>query len=118
MKEIKWNVNDILSVGESIIFRCDVEDEENETVTKVYLTNYRIIWINGAFVDCRLLKFISRYGVFVGFDDYSEENDIGTGEYGVYFGDTSAYETFWFYSQDVCKEFYDELSRTVLEEVL
>lgn len=116
MKNLKWDIESLLSVGENIVFKCKLEDEEDDSIIEVYLTNYRIIWINSEFVDCRLLKFISKYGVFVGYEDYNERNDIGTGEYGVYFGDTNFYETFWFYSAEVWKEFYDELSRCVLEE--
>ncbi len=116
MSKVNWNINELLSVGENIIYQCDVEDEENDSTIKVFLTNYRIIWIDGEFVDCRMIKYISKYGVFVGYEAYNEPDDIGTGEYGVYFGDTNAYESLWFYSQDVWKEFYDELSRAVIEE--
>jgi len=117
MGKVKWNIDSLLSVGESVIYKCNAEDEESNSIIKVFLTNRRIIWIDGQFVDCRLLKFISKYGVFFGFEEFAEDADIGTGEYGVYFGDTQSYETLWFYSEDVWKEFYDELSRTILEEV-
>ena len=116
MSKIAWNIQELLSVGESIVYECELEDDESGEGIKVYLTNYRIIWSVDEFVDSRLLKFISKYGVFVGYEDYHEDNDHGVGEYGVYFGDIDAYETLWFYSKDVCKTFYDELSRCVLEE--
>ncbi len=115
MKKAKWNIERLLSVGESIIYKCEVEDEEVQSIIKVYLTNYRIIWIEEEFVSCRLLKYISKYGVFSGYEDYNEQDDIGTGEYGVYFGDTTSYETLWFYSEEVWREFYDELSRAIIE---
>lgn len=116
MAKRSWAINELLSVGESIIYECKLEDEENDSITNVYLTNYRVIWITNEFVDSRILKYISKYGVFIGYEDYNERNDIGTGEYGVYFGDTNGYESLWFYSEDVWKTFYDELSRAVLEE--
>ena len=112
----KWNIDELLSVGESISYKCSVEDEEAEEKIYVYITNYRIIWIDGSFVDCRLLKFISKYGTFEGYDRYCEDDDKGSGEYGVYFGDLENYETFWFYSEKVWKDFYSELSRAILEE--
>ena len=115
MAKISWNIDELLSIGENIIYKCDLEDENNDSVIKVFLTNYRIIWIDGEFVDCRLLKFISKYGVFVGFEEFYQQCDIGTGEYGIYFGDNTEYESLWFYSKDIWKTFYDELSRTVLE---
>ena len=112
----KWNIEDLLSVGESISYQCFVEDEEMDEKIPVYITNYRIIWIFQSFVDCRLLKFISKFGTFTGYERYHEDNDFGTGEYGVYFGELSNYETFWFYSEEVWKDFYMELSRALLEE--
>lgn len=115
MKELQWNINEMLSVSENIIYQCILEDEEYNSKIEVYLTNFRIIWIEDEFVDCRTIKHISKYGVYVGSNDYREDDDIGTGEYGIYFGDNSGYTSFWFYSQDVCKEFYDELSRAVIE---
>lgn len=113
---MEWKIKDLLSVGENIVYQCKIEDENEDAEIQVYLTNYRIIWINGEFVDCRLLKFISKYGVFVGYEDYNEPNDMGTGEFGVYFGDFDGYESLWFYSEDVWKEFYKELSRGILEQ--
>lgn len=115
MGRVNWNIDELLSVGESIILKVDIENEDNNSKIKVFLTNYRIIWIDGNFVDCRLLKFICKYGVFSGYEEYSENADIGTGEYGVYFGSLDSYETLWFYSEDIWKEFYEELSRAVLE---
>ncbi len=113
MKE--WNIEDLITVDEDIIYECVVEDEENDIKTNVYLTNKRIIWISGNFVDSRMLRFVSKFGVFVGFEEYNEPNDIGTGEYGVYFGDNSSYETMWFYDEEVWKDFYSELSRNAIE---
>lgn len=115
MAKKKWNIEELLSTGENIVYKCNIEDEESGDEINVYLTNYRIIWIQEEFVDSRLLKFISKYGVFVGFEEYHEDDDIGTGEYGIYFGDTQGYESLWFYSEVVWKEFYEELSRMVLE---
>lgn len=112
----KWNIDELLSIGESVVYKCVVEDEGTDEKIHVYITNYRIIWINRAFVDCRLLRFISKYGTFEGYNEYHEDTDLGTGEYGVYFGDLENYESFWFYSEKVWKDFYSELSRAILEE--
>lgn len=122
MENFEWKVEDLLAVGESIVYKCvikDVAEDEDEYEYKipVILTNHRIIWVNGDFVDCRLLKFISKYGIFEGYDDYVEDDDIGQGEYGIYFGDFKKYETLWFYSKGVWKTFYDELSRTIIENL-
>lgn len=116
MSKSIWNIKDLLSIGESLIYKCELKNEDEDTTIQVYLTNYRILWIEDEFVDSRLLKFISKYGVFVGYENYHEDEDKGTGEYGIYFGDTAGYESLWFYSKDVWKTFYDELSRCLLEE--
>ena len=118
MSKQKWCIEDLISVGEDVLYECTLENEDGEKNIKVYLTNYRIVWIEGNFVDSRLLRFISKYGVFIGYDDFAEENDKGCGEYGIYFGDNESYETLWFYSETVWKAFYRELSRCVLETVL
>ena len=117
MGKIKWDIEDMLSVGENIIYQCELEDEEENAMISIYLTNFRVIWINGEFVDCRFLKYVSKCGVFAGYEEYSESADIGTGEYGLYFGEVEGYVTFLFYSQDVLKEFYAELSRTIIEQL-
>lgn len=114
---VKWKIDDLLSVGEAVIYKTRIEDEACDTKTDVYLTNFRLIWISDDFLDCRLLKFISKYGIFIGYEEYSEEDDIGTGEYGIYFGDFEKYETLWFYSENVWHTFYSELSRILLEEI-
>ena len=116
MANFEWKEEDLLAVGESVVYKCTVEDEDGDKIP-VILTNHRIIWVSGSFVDSRLLKFICKYGVFEGYDDYAEEADIGQGEYGIYFGDFGNYETLWFYSQKVWKTFYDELSRTIIENL-
>lgn len=113
MTDYNWKIEDLLMMGESLAYKCEIENDGN--TIPVFITNYRIIWINGAFVDCRMLRFISKYGVFVGYDDYVEDFDIGNGEYGVYFGDLQQYETMWFCSEKVWKSFYGELSRAILE---
>lgn len=111
----KWKIEDLITVDEDIIYECIVEDEESDTQTNVYLTNKRIIWISKDFVDSRILRFISKFGVFVGYEEYNESRDIGTGEYGVYFGDTESYETMWFYDEEVWKTLHSELARNILE---
>lgn len=116
MANFEWKEEDLLVVGESVVYKCVVEDEDGDKIP-VILTNHRIIWISENFMDSRLLKFICKYGVFEGYDDYVEDGDIGQGEYGIYFGDFDNYETLWFYSQKVWKTFYDELSRTIIENL-
>lgn len=116
MASFEWKEEELLAVGESVVYKCVVKDEDGGKIP-VILTNYRIIWITGNFVDCRLLKFICKYGVFEGYDEYVEDDDIGQGEYGVYFGNLENYETLWFYSEKVWKAFYDELSRTIIENL-
>ena len=113
MSNQQWNIKELLSPDEIVFYECTITNDEASI--HVYLTNYRIIWISGNFVDSRLLKFISKYGVFVGYEEYSEDADKGEGDYGVYFGDTDSYETLWFYSENVWKTFYNELSRCILE---
>ena len=51
MGKIKWDIEDVLSVGENIIYQCELEDEEENAVIPIYLTNFRVIWINGEFVS-------------------------------------------------------------------
>ena len=111
---MEWDIKTLLSVGENVVYECAVVDEDDESEIKVYLTNSRI-WINENFVDSRYLKFISKFGVFVGYEEYAEDTDYGTGEYGVYFGDFGNYESLWFYDEAIWKTFYLELSRGILE---
>lgn len=112
---IEWNIEKLLPESEEIIYKCFVENDEKDIKTNVYLTNKRIIWITGDSIDSRRLKFISKFGIFIGFEDNNQYNDIGNGEYGVYFGDNSSYETVWFYDEESLNDFYLELSRRVLE---
>lgn len=115
MKQTIWNINEILAIGENVIYECVLEDENNDKVINVYLTNHRIIWINDNFVDSHFLNSICKCGVFFGYEEYGETSDYGTGEYGVYFGDMSHYDTFWFYDVEVAKTFYLETTRVIID---
>lgn len=115
MAKINWKIEDLLSVGENLIYKCTLEDEKYDEVIEMFLTNYRIIKITDDRCICNLLKSIDNYGMLVGYEDYSEERDWGTGEYGIYFYSAKDDVTMWFYSKDACKTFYDELTRAILE---
>lgn len=112
----KWKNFDFLAAGESSIYKCELEEEDGEKIS-VILTNYRIIWGNNEFMDSKILKHIVKFGIFEGYDEYVERDDNGAGEFGIYFGDVQSYDTFWFYSKEVWKNFYEEFSRTIIENL-
>lgn len=107
---------EFLSIGENVIYKFDMEVEGY--ITNVFLTNYRLIFLNEEDgIDSFLLKHIKAYGVLVGSDKYLRDGDRGMGEYGVYFSNGDVCTTIWLYSKKVWKEFYDELSRVIISEV-
>ncbi len=115
--------------SEGIIFKCDIEevfeeeedDEEEEDtsfVMKVYLTNYRIIFVyDDTEMESWMLNKINMIGL-LSEEDVLEDDDfnyVGDGEYGVSFKTESENQRVWFYSEKAQIEFYKELTRLVLE---
>lgn len=98
---------------ESILYQCTIQDEETDV--EIYLTNYRLVYGYDNFIDCKLLSAISRFGMFYGRNDYEESEDLGSGDFGIYAGDINNYDTFWFTSKKAWKEFYEELSRAIMD---
>lgn len=77
MNKSYWSIDELLSIGENVIYKCDIEDENVECTYKLYLTNYRIIWTDDeTCAFCLLLKHICKYGMFVGYEDYHGDDDI------------------------------------------
>ena len=110
---MEWKIEDLLSFSENVIYRCTIEDEDEDNKYQFILTNHRVIWFDNESVQSVLIRYIAEYGKVVG---EPSNCDIGTGEYCVYFcfvNDTPY--RIWFYSEDVWNEFYDELSRIILE---
>lgn len=121
MPQNSWDIKDLLSINENVIYQCGLMDDsadapEDLTIT-VYITNHRIIEIIEGFGVCTmLLKNCNNCGLYEGYSD-RHISSFGTGEYGVYFGDSdSSYAVLWFYSQEVCMNFYKELIRAMLDE--
>lgn len=120
------NEKKFLIESEGIIFKCtisevyDINEEEVTENTKIYLTNYRIIFIHDGDTEMEslLLNKITKLGFLMEDDlpeDYGYEDDIGMGEYGVSYETDMDSRKIWFYSEKAQIEFYQELTRLVLE---
>lgn len=124
MAQNGWDIKELLAVGENVTYQCELKTEYQDDdgnpatlVDSIYVTNYRIIVINDNDngIATRFVKFIDFCNIH---GEYSARHDQawGTGKYGVLFGTTNDYWVFWFYSKEVCKTFYRELCRSIVEE--
>lgn len=116
METLNGTIEKWLSDGENIIYECDLEDAESDNAIELFLTNHRVIWIQEASVCSVLLKKIEKYSIYVGYETFGDEGDIGAGNYCIAFSIPDDYAAFWFYSEKVWRHFYEELSKVLIGE--
>lgn len=110
MQYLNWDEEKLLTVGESIVYKCELEDNFTETNILI-LTNLRIIRVAKGEIFSKFLKTVEFINVYENEQTDVYDRTSGKGNYVLDIGGWS----YRFYAEDIRDNFYEETLRTIAE---